>query len=410
MISTLSTGFSKSDKFIKNNAVNTYTCHIQFDNDKKVHLTEDTAIPGSDIPVRHYVRCSALMFSNNIRICHNGLQFLIEFFTFNTTLQINLRNTAYLDIDFEGLLLAIQKKLREIGADIHMPYLNNYYVGCQFTFGKATSINRVQCNYAFAWIFGIITSFRNNSAHDTLTLFCRMFDIDLIGFDGKSRVIKSFSPLINRGINKMTVSSDELVMSPYMNGFKTATLAKISTNNNFIAIHSISAINTFILSLIKAHFTLTKHQDNTTLGHLPDDSSPTELEYYPTTYPDVLTPFQCSSEHAHIFNFVVVKMNAFNVMQMDPTNTAEAGHVGELRIGLESLKTISNLWYIKLKYFSHAKRYPLLYYDTLVILKTNIRLIDSKGRQLDTVMMRNHRVETIWSTCNTHYYTYPSKG
>ena len=219
------------------------------------------------------------------------------------------------------------------------------------------SINVVQCNYAFAWIFGIITSFRNNSASDTLMLYNRMLEINLIGFDGKSRVAnKSFFPLINRGINKMTVSSDELVTSQYMNNFKTATLAEISTNNNFIAIHSISAMNPFIPSSIKAHFTLTKHQDNTTLARLPDDTSPTELEYYPTTYPDALTSFQCSSEHAHIFDFVVVKMNASNIMQTDPTNTAEPGHIGELRIGLESLKTLSNLWYVKLKYFSDAKK------------------------------------------------------
>ena len=220
--------------------LSTPTHHIQFDNDKKVHLTEDTAIPGSDIPVRCYIRCSALMFPNDIRTCHNDLQFSIEFFTVNTTIQTNLRNIAYSDIDSKGLLPAIQKKLREIGADIHVPYLNNYYAGCQFTFGKPTSINVVQCNYAFAWIFGIVASFGNNSAHDTLTLYNRMFDIELIGFDGKSRVAnKSFSPLINGGINKMTVLSDKLVTSQYMNGFKTATLAEISTNNNFIAIHSI---------------------------------------------------------------------------------------------------------------------------------------------------------------------------
>ena len=148
MISTLSTGLSKSDKFIKNNAVNTYICHIQFDNDKKVHLAEDTAIPGSDIPVHRYVRCSALMFPNDIRICHDDLKFSIEFFTVDTTLQTKLRNIAYSDIDSEGLLPTIQKKLREIGADIHVPYLNNYYMGCQFTFGKPTSIDIVQCNYA----------------------------------------------------------------------------------------------------------------------------------------------------------------------------------------------------------------------------------------------------------------------
>ena len=257
------------------------------------------------------------------------------------------------------------------------------------------SIDIVQCNYAFTWIFGIVASFGNNSADDTLTLYNRMLEINLIGFDGKSRVAnKSIFPLINGGINKMTVLSDELITSQYMNGFKTATLAEISTNNNFIAIHSISAMNPLILFLIKAHFTLTKHQDNTTLTHLPDDTSPTEFEYYPTTYPDTLTSFQCSSEYAHIFDFMVVKMNASNVMQTDPTNTAQPGRISELRIGLESLKTLSNLWYVKLKYFSHAKKKgdPPPHNDTLVILKTNIRLIDSKGHQLDTVMMRNHLV------------------
>ena len=35
---------------------------------------------------------------------------------------------------------------------------------------------------------------------------------------------------------------------------------------------------------------------------------------------------------------------------------------------------------------------PLPHNSTLVILKTNIRLIDSKDCQLDTVMMRNHLV------------------
>ena len=211
----------------------------------------------------------------------------------------------------------------------------------------------------FAWIFGVVASFRNNSADDMLMLYNRTLEINLIGFDGESRVAhKLFSPLINGGINKMTVLSDELIKSQYMNGFKTATLAEISTNNNFIAIHSVSATNPFIPSSIKAHFTLTKDQDNTTLAHLPDDTSPTELEYYPTTYPDVLTSFQCSSEHAHIFDFVVIKMDASsNVMQTDPTNTAEPGRVGELRIGLESLKTLSNLWYVKLKYFSHVKKW-----------------------------------------------------
>ena len=70
MLSTLSTGLNKSDEFIKDNAVNTYVRTIKFDNDTNVHLTEETSIPASEIPVRRYVRCSTFLYLNDIRICH----------------------------------------------------------------------------------------------------------------------------------------------------------------------------------------------------------------------------------------------------------------------------------------------------------------------------------------------------
>ena len=55
----------------------------------------------------------------------------------------------------------------------------------------------------------------------------------------------------------MTVSSDELVTSQYINGFKTATLAEISTNIDNIAIHTISFTKkNQEQNNIKAHFTL----------------------------------------------------------------------------------------------------------------------------------------------------------
>ena len=65
MLSTLSTGLNKSDKFIKDNVVNTYVCTIKFNNDTKVHLTEETSIPANEIPVRHYVRCSTFLYPND---------------------------------------------------------------------------------------------------------------------------------------------------------------------------------------------------------------------------------------------------------------------------------------------------------------------------------------------------------
>ena len=64
MLSTLSTGLSKSDEFIKDNAINTNVRDLKFNNDVKTQLTEEQAIPASEIPVRRYVRCALLLYPN----------------------------------------------------------------------------------------------------------------------------------------------------------------------------------------------------------------------------------------------------------------------------------------------------------------------------------------------------------
>ena len=66
MLSTLSARQNKSEEFINDNAVNTYVCTIKFNNDTKVHLTEETSIPASEIPVRRYVRCATFLYPNDI--------------------------------------------------------------------------------------------------------------------------------------------------------------------------------------------------------------------------------------------------------------------------------------------------------------------------------------------------------
>ena len=52
-------------------------------------------------------------------------------------------------------------------------------------------------------------------------------------------ISKQFFLLINGGINIINVSSDELVTSQYVNGFKTATLASIPTNDLKVSTHSL---------------------------------------------------------------------------------------------------------------------------------------------------------------------------
>ena len=55
MLSTLSTGLSKSDEFIKDNVINTYVRDLKFNNDVKTQLTKEQAIPAIEIPVRRYI-------------------------------------------------------------------------------------------------------------------------------------------------------------------------------------------------------------------------------------------------------------------------------------------------------------------------------------------------------------------
>ena len=57
--------------------------------------------------------------------------------------------------------------------------------------------------------------------------------------DKKHIISKQFFPLINGGINIISVSSDELVTSQYVNGFKTTTLASIPANDLKVSTHSL---------------------------------------------------------------------------------------------------------------------------------------------------------------------------
>ena len=86
--------------------------------------------------------------------------------------------------------------------------------------------------------------------------------------DQKHIISKQFFPLINGGINIINVSSDELVTSQYVNGFKTATLASISTNDRKVSTHSLLIFslptrNNTKLRAIRAFIMLRKHADST---------------------------------------------------------------------------------------------------------------------------------------------------
>ena len=305
------------------------------------------------------------------------------------------------EIDAKGLLPTIQKKLQTIGVDIFIPYISSSYLECKFTFESPSSNNKIDCNYAFAWTFGIITLYNGRIAQDNFKLYSRSGSINVIGFDGSSQITnKLFFPLINGGINKMTISSDELVTSQYVNGFKTVGLAKIATNDNLISIDTIPPSDASVQNSIKAHFTIKPHEDKININAivLPNINSPSQqLDYYPSTLPDVLTSFECPSECRSLFDFVVIKQNASNVIMAYPSNVTENGPIGELRINLPSLIEIADLWYLKLKFFATAKDR-----NHSTILKTNFHWLDNSGHQLHTVMCGGDQLHDPHTTNMQH--------
>ena len=93
-------------------------------------------------------------------------------------------------------------------------------------------------------MMGIISSFKGNSPDAMLVLKNTSSNIDTISdlsqIDGQKHIIsKQFFPLINGGINTINISSDELVTSQYVNGFKTTTLASIPANDLKVSTHSL---------------------------------------------------------------------------------------------------------------------------------------------------------------------------
>ena len=133
-------------------------------------------------------------------------------------------------------------------------------------------VKTLSCSYAFAWMMGIVSSFKGNSPEATLVLKNTSSNIDTIldpsQNDQKHIISKQFFPLINGGINTINVSSDELVTSQYVNGFKTATLASIPANDLKVSTHSLLNFslpmkNNTKLRAIRVFTTLQKHTDST---------------------------------------------------------------------------------------------------------------------------------------------------
>ena len=255
-------------------------------------------------------------------------------------------------------------------------------------------VKTLSCNYAFAWMMRIISSFKGNSPDATLVLKNTSSNIDTISDpssqnDQKHIISKQFFPLINGGINIINVSSDELVTSQYINGFKTTTLASIPVNDlkvstNSLLNFSLPTRNSTKLRAIRAFITLQKHSDSTgnELGQGDGDSQP--INYITTDFPSCISSLSCTSHDQQYFDLVVIRKHSQQIKSF-PCDIVDSTRVGEIRVNARLLQNISSVWLLRVKYFGTVRNDA----HGLVIVKMNVFFIDSSGNRFDELLHMN---------------------
>ena len=190
--------------------------------------------------------------------------------------------------------------------------------------------------------------------------------INLIGFNGRTQYCNIILyPLIHGGINKLTVSSDELVTSQYVNGFKTATLAKITINKKRLEMKR-------EITWKPMNFTYTpqKHMDSgSTRYEIPDSVAAHELTEFPNLLPNTITSFICNG-HADInlFEFVVVEKNPSGRALSCVRDVLKRNKASEIQINVDTLKLITNQWLIEINAYGMMDNAKLSNGNTLTLL------------------------------------------
>ena len=219
---------------------------MTFKNNGKVYLNKDTAIPASEIPVRRYIRCNSLLYPTDIQICNFNLRFTIVRDESTSCKDLHCSRNILItptEVNNNGLLTVVQSKLSTLNVQLVNTFDENKYSGYRLHIQQDARVKTLSYNYAFAWMMGIISLFKGNSPDTMLVLKNTSSNIDTISDlsqnDQKHIISKQFFPLINGGINIINISSDKLVTSQYVNGFKTATLASIPANDLKVSTHSL---------------------------------------------------------------------------------------------------------------------------------------------------------------------------
>ena len=262
--------------------------------------------------------------------------------------------------------------LATLGIHLHYSKQTNGYQRVQFAFNSLLSISKIESNYHFAWIMGLIDRFNlGKTSQDKITIYQPQQatpPVDfLLGFTPPSQNstgslpvhivvgIKTVFPLFNEGINKITVSSNLLATSQYINEHKTATIAELqigpSTNTQM---NPIQVANSFDWKRSKFYFTMGRHAQYAPYIFPSAVNWANDPEYLTDILPGVFRSCHSDSgllDNSNFFEIIAIHVppSGQTAVVPRPADNQRRDRAGELCISLDALLSVSDQWFFEVK-------------------------------------------------------------
>ena len=209
------------------------------------------------------------------------------------------------------------------------------------------------------------------------------------------------------------MSSDLLATSQYINGQRTATLAKLQIAPSTTAqVNPITVQSSFDWHTEKIYFTM-GFCDGKGVQNFPDDNEVSyvtdDMEHYTTVMPDVYTSFMFNNGiFGGWFNLVTSTQNDPGTIIPHPLDTTATNKAGKLRITMDQMVMFSDQWLINVKQIKQPKRRSAMIEIKTKVGFTNINqngtVLSSKIQSFVKYFYSTHHINTQVDSINKYFF------
>ena len=234
-----------------------------------------------------------------------------NFSTWRTNFSMSSTTIPSRDVNAYGLVSAVSRAIMPLNIYITTDVQGSQYNGIRFSWDH-TRTYKIDMTYLMAWMFGIIPTYENGKEKE----FCTIYDntsmptVDLLDYQVSTGTIKRvLFPLLNGGIHRMTVSCEELTTSQYINGHKTAMIAKTT----LMPSQQVKFPNVPNWQQDVIHYFLMPHPQAPWGTAFPDihASSPSDLTYFPNVAPTCIPYLRCNiNQYSNVIDPIAVNMES----------------------------------------------------------------------------------------------------